>query len=292
MGGMKDYLHRLREGGAGESSSTLYEIAQALGGEVVGSVVKAPSPGMDASDRSMTVIVNPHRPDAFFIYDCEGSLGRAKALVRDKLKLVEPLVNSSAARSDSAMKIWHDCGPAKGTLVEKYLRSRAIEVELPPTIRFHPALKHPSGIWPGMIALVTDSHDAPVAIHRTFLTPAGKKASIEPQRMALGPIKGGGVRLATGTDSLMVGEGIETCLSAMQATGRPAWSAISAIGLRALDLPDIVRQVIILVDGDEEGERASSVAWARWRRKGLRVLLARAPKGRDFNDLLMMRQQP
>ena len=48
----------------------------------------------------------------------------------------------------------------------------------------------------------------------------------------------------------MVGEGIETCLAAMQATGHPAWAALSTAGLRALDLPQDVRDVIVLADGD------------------------------------------
>src|SRR5215510_5525255 len=37
---------------------------------------------------------------------------------------------------------------------------------------------------------------------------------------------------------------IETCLAAMQATGHPAWAALSTSGLRALDLPKDVRDVI------------------------------------------------
>ena len=55
----------------------------------------------------------------------------------------------------------------------------------------------------------------------------------------------------------MVGEGIETCLAAMQATGHPAWAALSTSGLRALDLPDDVRDVIVLADGDDPGEAAA-----------------------------------
>ena len=56
----------------------------------------------------------------------------------------------------------------------------------------------------------------------------------------------------------MIGEGIETCLAAMQATGQPAWAALSTSGLRSLDLPANVRDVIVLADGDEAGERSSA----------------------------------
>jgi hypothetical protein len=83
----------------------------------------------------------------------------------------------------------------------------------------------------------------------------------------------------------MIGEGIETCLSAMQATGHPAWAALSTSGLRSLDLPRDVRDVIVLADADEAGEAAArDCAW-RWKREGRRVRIARPPQGLDFNDL-------
>ena len=93
-----------------------------------------------------------------------------------------------------------------------------------------------------MVALVTRGEDdTPLAIHRTFLARDGAgKAPVDPQKMMLGPCRGGAVRLAAPGDVLMVGEGIETCLAAMQATGNPAWAALSTSGLRALDLPDDV----------------------------------------------------
>ena len=53
----------------------------------------------------------------------------------------------------------------------------------------------------------------------------------------------------------MVGEGIETCLAAMQARGHPAWAALSTAGLLSLDLPNNVRDVIVLADGDEAGRQ-------------------------------------
>ncbi len=142
-----------------------------------------------------------------------------------------------------------------------------------------------------MVALVTrGADDTPLAIHRTFLArDGGGKAPVDPQKMMLGPCRGGAVRLAEPGDVLMVGEGIETCLAAMQATGHPAWAALSTSGLRTLDLPDDVRDVIVLADGDDAGEAAArDCAW-RWKREGRRVRIARPPQGMDFNDMLLGR---
>jgi putative DNA primase/helicase len=156
-------------------------------------------------------------------------------------------------------------------------------------LRFHSGLKHRSGGgWPAMVALVTRGSDGtPLAIHRTFLArDGGAKAPVDPQKMMLGPCRGGAVRLGDPTDLLMVGEGIETCLSAMQASGHPAWAALSAPGMRSLDLPKDVHNVIVLADGDDAGEAAARDSAWRWRREGLRVRIARPPQGMDFNDML------
>jgi putative DNA primase/helicase len=199
---------------------------------------------------------------------------------------------NDAKRSEAALAIWQSAIPAGGTLVETYLASRCLHLPPPITLRFHAGLKHPSrGIWPTMVALVTrGSDDTPLAIHRTFLTRDGDgKAQVDPSKMMFGPCGGGAVRLAMPRDLLMVGEGIETSLAAMLATGHPAWAALSTSGLRALDLPNDVRNVIVLADGDDAGEAAArDCAW-RWKRDGRRVRIARPPQGMDFNDMLMGR---
>jgi putative DNA primase/helicase len=75
----------------------------------------------------------------------------------------------------------------------------------------------------------------------------------------------------------------------MQATGRVAWAALSTSGMRGLDLPKNIRNVIVLADGDEPGEAAArDCAW-RWKREGRRVRIARPPQGMDFNDMLVGR---
>ncbi|HET6378711.1 MAG TPA: toprim domain-containing protein [Methylocella sp.] len=202
------------------------------------------------------------------------------------------LADDAIKRTEAALALWRGAQSAAGTPVETYLRSRRIIVPIPPSIRFHAGLKHPSGaVWPAMVALVTHGADGrPIGIHRTFLARNGDgKAPVELAKMMLGPCRGGAVRLGPAGDLLMIGEGIETCLAAMQASGRPAWAALSTSGLRALDLPHAVRDVIVLADGDEPGETAAQECAWRWKREGRRVRIARPPHGMDFNDLLLGR---
>jgi hypothetical protein len=197
-----------------------------------------------------------------------------------------------AWRSEAALAIWQSTKPSQGTLVTVYLASRGIDLPPPETLRFHVGLKHPSGaIWPAMVALVTNGVDGtPLAIHRTFLDRDGsRKAPVDPQKMMLGPCRGGAVRLAEPGDILMVGEGIETCLAAMQASGHPTWAALSTSGLRSLDLPASVREVIVLADGDAAGEDAARDCALRWKRQNRRVRIARPSQGMDFNDMLLGR---
>ena len=190
----------------------------------------------------------------------------------------------------SALKIWDNAQPAVGTLAETYLRSRGITVAMPEALRFVAALRHPCGDFlPAIVASVTNAISGErVAVHRTFLDPTGRsKAMVEPQKMMLGPCAGGVVQLAAFGERLLIGEGLETCISVMQVTGLPAWAALSASGLSSLDLPIYAREIVVLADGDAPGERAAHTAARRWEREGRQVRIARAPTGIDFNDLLM-----
>ena len=200
--------------------------------------------------------------------------------------------HDEARRTEAALAIWQSAKPAQSTPVETYLGSRRIHLLPPTALRFHAGLKHPQGdYWPAIVALVTNgAAGTPVAIHRTFLArDGGGKAPVDPQKMMFGPCRGGAVRLAEPGNPLMVGEGIETCLAAMQATAHPAWAALSTSGLRSLDLPINVHDVIVLADGDEAGETAARDCALRWKREGRHVRIARPPKGLDFNDMLLGR---
>jgi putative DNA primase/helicase len=190
--------------------------------------------------------------------------------------------------------------PAPGTPVERYLQARIPGITRMPAVigyismrdryAWHP---HAGCQRPVMVVAVEHVGRGLVGAHRTWLAVDGSaKASLDPVRISTGPIKGGAVRLAPTADTLMVGEGIETCLAAMTATAVPAWAALSAGGIEALILPPNVRTVIILADNDANGtgERAARTAAARWITEGRRVRIAMPPEpGTDFNDVLLGR---
>lgn len=187
--------------------------------------------------------------------------------------------------------LWDQAEPIKGSPAQNYLSGRRIRLVDLESLRFHPGLYHsPSAReWPTMLGLVVNAiTQEPVALHRTFLNYGGNgKAPVGKSKMMLGPSKGGIIALGGYAEKILVGEGIETSLSAMQATGISAWAALSSSLLSSLNLPPSIKEAIILVDGGSAGETASQRAAHRWALEGKIVRLARAGSDIDFNDLLM-----
>ena len=281
-------------------------IAEALGGQKAGNAWMARCPAHDDRVPSLaitdtsdgTVLVHCHAGcDQRDVIAALGSRGLWEAIGtrsgrysrRHHRRVAEKPDAEVLKRTDAAIAIWQASKPLQGTLVETYLRSRGLCLPPAAELRFHAGLKHPSGgTWPAMVALVTRGTDgAPIAIHRTFLARNGNgKAPVDPQKMMFGPCRGGVVRLSESGGVLMIGEGIETCLTAMQKTGHAAWAGLSTSGLRTLNLPGDARNIIVLADGDEPGEAAAQNCAQRWVREGRLVRIARPPPGMDFNDLL------
>jgi putative DNA primase/helicase len=177
---------------------------------------------------------------------------------------------------------------ASGTPVEDYLRSRGITIPIPPSIRFHGALKHPSGpfVRHAMVAGVQDVNGRFAAIHRTWLDGA-QKTALQPEKAALGSIAGCAVRLSTQLENkLALTEGIETGLSILQATTIPTWVSLGTGNF--VELPECVREIVICADRDSNGagEKAARAAAAKYTGEGRKVRIARPPMEGDFNDLL------
>jgi putative DNA primase/helicase len=197
-------------------------------------------------------------------------------------------------RIGEALAKWAASQLAAGTLVEAYMISRGLTLSVPPTLRYHPHLLYAqSGIHlPAMVAAVQAPDRSIVGIHRTYLRQDGRgKAGVEKPKMALGPIGGGAVRLGAAGPTLIVGEGIESCLSVAQETGLPSWAGLGTAGLAEMILPPLpeAAEVIIAADHDRNGagQEAANRAAERWLTEGRRVRIAVPPHpDTDFNDVL------
>lgn len=189
-----------------------------------------------------------------------------------------------------ACRIWEAGRDARGTPVAHYLAGRGIPIEPPPCLRWALRCWHrgTGAYLPAMLARVDGPDGELVGVHRTYLRRDGGGWHRR-DRASLGPIAGGAVRLAPAADMLLVGEGIESVLSAMILGRRSGWAALSTSGLKVLILPPMVRDIIIAADHDKNGagERAARAAALRWVREGRRVRIALpSERGTDFNDLL------
>lgn len=204
----------------------------------------------------------------------------------------------AARRQQEAAGIWREAADPTGTPVEAYLTRR--RVALPDgaaggTVRFHPACKFGMGRTPCMVALVRNIQtDAPQAIHRTAIDLAGRKVSVGGHdRLGLGPVGGGAVKLTSDTEvttCLGVGEGIETTLSMRSIPefgASPVWSLLSAGGVAGFPVLPGIECVWIAVDHDEAGQRAAATCARRWTEAGHDAFRVRpAMPGDDLNDLI------
>lgn len=200
-------------------------------------------------------------------------------------------------RIEIARRIWGTGKDARGTPVARHLAARGIDREPPPCLRWAPRCWHSGerAELPAMLARV-DGPDAEMCgVHRTYLARDPDGTWHRRDRASLGPIAGGAVRLAPAGEALVVGEGIESTLSAMILMRRPGWAALSTSGLIGLILPPEVRHVIVCADNDEPksgrktgaGQKAARDAALRWASEGRRVCVVTPDRANsDMNDLL------
>jgi len=196
-----------------------------------------------------------------------------------------------------ASEIWENSGPLNGSIGEGYFARRGIGPIAFTELRFHPRLEHwlGGGVMPALVARVTCNDGNFLGVHATFLMEDGRasEALQSRRKLMLGCVGGGGVRFGSPSreEAYVVGEGIESTLSAMRLWGLSrGCAALSAPGLENLLLPADVNPVVIAADNDVNlrGQRAACRARSRWEAEGrqVRVRLPSA-KGHDYNDLLL-----
>lgn len=243
----------------------------------------------------------------------------------------------------AARSIWRASGPAEDSPVRAYLERRGITrdvlPEMPRCLRYHPSLacmvEEGRGkrreVWrgPAMVAAIQRADGIGSAVHRTWLDldrPKGKADIVDSitgevvaAKKTLGSKKGGVIRLLTPPGAwsvLVMGEGIETTLSALAAglhTGAAFWAGVdlgnlsgkrqTGKGLKFAGVPDMedgeafvpppnVRHLVLVEDGDSDPRSTRAQLQAGARRAmslipGLTAEIVPCPPGLDLNDVLL-----
>jgi hypothetical protein len=225
---------------------------------------------------------------------------------RDRAETERQQQDDEQKRSRRALDIWREAVPILGTLAERYLIKRGIDVaELPndmaDVLRWAPRCPWERGHAACLIALWTDIHTGqPRAIHRTAISPQAERID----RMSLGPTRGCVIRLWPDDyveQGHVPGEGIDTVLAAatrMEHLGtllRPAWAAGDRGHMRSFPMLPGIDALTLLVDHDANraGQDAAVECAARWRAAGKEVIrLTPRSADTDFNDIVTREQAP
>jgi hypothetical protein len=222
--------------------------------------------------------------------EARAHLGRPQPVLADSPRPRK--ANAAGGTPAAAARLFAASVPVAGTLADTYLHSRGLtQGGTMSALRFHPKCWHRdegqtrSLPRPALIAAVTDGAGALQGVHRTCLAPNGTgKAQVQTQRRAMGHLLGNAVRLTPHDDILVVGEGIETMLSLVEAApGLPIWAALSSGHLGAVLLPEGLQRLYIAIDRDPAGRGAAERLSARATEVGIAVRVL-VPRLGDFND--------
>ena len=258
-------------------------LARRLGGTVAGrGKVIVPGPGHSASDRSLSVLLDPAAPDGFTTHSFAGDDWKlCRDHVREQLGL-QPKVSVShepprphavvrpVSTTAYAHRLWCEAEPITGSLAERYLLARGLtipdDVLSADALRFRPAC--PFRLTDGTLVRLPTMLGAMVdivsgsfrGVHRTALSADGSTKANTPglgnPKKMLGTAKGACIKLSaddTVTTGLHIAEGIETALACMAMGFAPIWSALSASGIAHFPILPGVEVITILSDNDANG---------------------------------------
>jgi putative DNA primase/helicase len=184
---------------------------------------------------------------------------------------------------------------APGTASWTYLERRCGDPTGISGLAHHPSLRYDLQNplrYPALLASLRDSVGELVSIHRTYLTPDGYKANLDPVRKIMPgrPLEGAAVRLKGVQERLGIAEGVETAISSGKIFNLPVWSTLSANGILSWVPPEGVKSVVIFGDNDAhklfEGQKAAFAKAQALRLKGFDVEVMIPPNpGDDWNDV-------
>jgi len=306
----------------------LRSVARALGGEVSGQQVLCPGPNHSPRDRSLSIKIEPNAPDGFLVFSHAGDdpivckdyvrqrLGlptwqpgdeqdrradpaRVRAFegaVLDRESAKRPRTEDDLVRIERAAAIWSEAIDPRGTIVEKYLQARCLDLDgdlAGGALRFHPRTP-----WRNenagkteriacMIAAFTSIDDGAItAVHRIRVDQPEKWPKTE--RRMLGVVHRAAIMFDPIGPKLAIGEGVETCMAARQLGIKPTWTLGSVGCISGFPTIDGVRHLAILAEAGQASRDAVKFCARRWRRAWRKVnVIVPDPGMSDLNDELM-----
>jgi putative DNA primase/helicase len=195
-------------------------------------------------------------------------------------------------KSAEAARIVRDAWESSAERPVEYLRSRGITY-CPRTLRLVSSGTMRRAIemlMPAMAARIERDGEI-IGMHTTILTFDRDQNAVgrdgKNVRRTLGRCAGGIVRVAGYRhDPLVIAEGIETALAAMQLGGFDhGWAAIFAGNLPNIPTPE-AEEITIAADRDPAGMSKAEQLADRLAREGKSVRVAVPPRGDDWNDEL------
>jgi hypothetical protein len=295
------------------SALTWSDVERTTQGQL-GRTVRSPCPfcshtRRNGNQRKPVFAVKLKEPD-FAIYNC-AHCGESGYVHPDRpSRIVDPTerrrLHAEAERRESedkqeriaySLKLWSERQPFRGSPAGTYLRdTRGIgewldAFDLDESLGFHPSCPFGGERLPCMVALVRNIQtDEPQGIHRTALKLGPRPERID--RLSLGPTAGGAIKLSLDGDvthGLLIGEGIETVLSAsLRFKFRPVWSVLSRSGIAKFPILAGIECVTIAVDNDDsgDGQRDAAVLVERLIAAKVEAITVQTNGAKDFNDLL------
>ena len=218
-------------------------------------------------------------------------IGNAPVTIAKPAIIKQSPVINEGERIAKALRLWRAAKPLQGTLAEKYLHNRGLNLPLPDSLRFLPnAWNHTTDKHHPALVAAGQNCDGKISfVHLVYLTPEGKKISGDKveAKLSFGIMKGCAVQLSPLSESLVLCEGLEDGLSILQAMPQAAvWAGIGTGNLIKMPIPDTVTDIVIAADNDVAGIKAARKLAERLIALGKVVRLAKPQAAKDFNEIL------
>lgn len=209
----------------------------------------------------------------------------------------------TAERIALGQEIWAKAVPAAGTPAEVYARSRGINMDLPPTVRFvmtprwrNAETGEVGRDHPAMACALQDVAGAVVGVQCIFLMDGGRRkferirddGTKAKAKLTFGQLVGSAFRLGPAREHLITCEGPEDALTlAQRLPDRSVWSSCGTANLWQMQFPPEVRSVCFAGDNGAAGRNAVTTARETALARGLVPSETFPPsKFKDWNDEL------